>query len=257
MKLNSSKINANFFTYMEEKKKDYKVRFLMLLCIVLGFLLTYNCNGRRKAESALNSAVQNVSALSDTLHIERAKNGEIIAQKKALYCDLEEYEKLTSKQKNEIKRLQKELNAKIDYISSVNLEVGRTDTLIIEDIVKVGDTINFAYCDTFRTLEGYIYDYDSPVVAITKDLTEIGLKVGMTESGGIFATSTNPNVRFNSIDGALLSEEIQRLKSDNKKRWSVGLSVVGGFGISSGIGGTSAGVSVTIGIGLHRRLFSF
>ena len=115
MKFYSSKKNENFFTYMEQQKKDYKVKFLMLLCIVLVFLLTYNCSGRRKAESALNSAVQNISALSDTLHIERSKNGEIIAQKKALYCDLEEYEKLTSKQKNEIKSLQKQYGKQQRY----------------------------------------------------------------------------------------------------------------------------------------------
>lgn len=229
----------------------------MILCVVLGFLLTYNCKGRNRAESELEGARQNVSALSDSLRIVRTRSGEIIAKKNALYCDLEEYEQLTNKQNKEIKKLQKQLKENIDYLSEVNLKVGRTDTFFIKEVEKVGDTISFAYKDTFRLLEGYISGLDSPKMALTKDLTKIGLKVGMSESGEIFATSDNPSVEFTCIDGALLSEEIRELKTRNEKRWSVGLSITGGVGMTYGIGGASAGVGIILGIGVQRKLIDF
>lgn len=246
-------IDSNFYKYIKKNWKNLLIISLILTVIIL--IMSTTCS--RRENKILNN---NVKALTDSVHVLKTKNGDLVYAKQSLILEKKEIEKYLDISKSEIKDLEKKLKSSLAYISSMKGGV-RIDSIIMFDTIVIngsGDTISvkFNYDDKWVSLNGRTLIYDTiGETHLDKLEIETPLKVGLTEDYKVFVLSDNPYLKISEIDGAAIENSVIKQK---KKRFGIGPYI--GFGIG---GGTSFnktpyfGWNVSVGLCLTYSLIQF
>jgi hypothetical protein len=207
-------------------KKYWKDILLIVFLIVVVLLLKVNNNTKNEVERWQG----NYHTAIDSVNVIKAKNDELIYERDNFRLN---YEELDKQSQQEIKKLEKELNKQITYISKLEANI-KIDTLIIKDSVYVKDNIthiNFNYMDEWFKLSGVTSLGKDTTTTINNLNMNVPLTLGLTQKdnkSSIFATTTNPYITFTDINGTELNNTPKEFKH---WRWSVGF----GFNLQYGI----------------------
>ena len=230
---------------------------IIIILLMLGLhLLDRNRIQKLQYQQQINS--QNISALMDTVKVEKTKNGELESSRLALAGSVKDLKKLNG---GLMAELEKE-KGNVKTIIKTEIQF-KTDTFVAHNTKVTDSSIAFQYdrVDTagFRHLAGIAMKKDT---RITKD--EIGMKLvtGVKERGDkweIFVRTSYPGVTFSKIDGALIDPGKPIMEKPAKK-----LGV--GFNLSwspvrCDISGNETSVklalkSVSIGVGLQYNIMA-
>ena len=208
---------------------------LIILAIVCMILIWTNVAKSNKNRVYGN----NITALQDSVRTIQRENGELLASKHSLIIE-------NAKLDQDTKKLQKELDAKIEYIANMKTKV-RIDSVVVHDtITRKGDTLvaPIRYEDEWFAIAGEneIIGNDACMVLDSVSMN-VPLTVGLTDDYKIFVKTANPYVAFPTIDGAYIKAP-EKVKP---KRWCVGVQV--GFGVQYGTIHKAFDVGPYIGVG--------
>lgn len=222
---------------------------LNILLATIGILLvSHYKNKARISEHNYQTAIGEISFLT-------TKNGELVAERDSYVASAKDLEKLNISNKDEIKRLEKALDKHIEYIAALESEI-KIQPDVIHDTVVVSSGIirsTWGSGDEWYSIRGRTVVIDSTISTTVDNLhIVVPLKVGLTDSWSVFVNTSNPYVKFSSIDGALLNKNLYT-KTTPPRRWGLGISA--GIGCGYDLIGRSFYTGPGIQIGLYYRLF--
>lgn len=240
----------------------------IVVIIILVILLLRTCR------TPIENYDQNIKALTDSIRMYKAKNGDLVFEKNAFIANEKELNKLNVNLASEVKNLK---DNQVVIIKPTIKIIHDTVTIYVKQGSSAHNsdsTVKYASftwnldtiydINNYRKLSGdYLISVDTNLniktdnFRITTDEFSIGLTTGLTEKDGdveIFIKSNYPGFTPSSIDGALFDPRDSKVikKYFPPKRWSLGPYI--GYGayidLSSGNVGTgvSAGVSLSYGI---------
>ena len=213
-------------------------KIIIILTLVLLFFIGYSVHLSNKNKNLELKNKQNIEALvgMETLQL---KNGQLIAERAAFVMKKDELEKQSAFLAEQLKLLEKKKN-KVKVIVKTEIEYVSPVIDINNNLVKINDTtyhLTFNEKTDTAHLSGYSefsiktdtnsYSIMPGRTIIDTNTFRLDLIYGIKEKNGIqrvFATSTNPNIRFNDMEGYIL----ERPKNEGKDRFN--------FGIQTGIG---------------------
>lgn len=234
---------------------------LSIICIIL--IMTIGALSRvvddEKKET--QRQIANIESLQDSVREYRTQNGKLGFEKLSLQTDL-----------NQLKELNKDLYDELEEERGNVKIVTQTEYVVVAETVWVYNQIDFldgVYQLTFssesrndggyRKLGGYStfrwdndsnMPYDSKTI-ITDDVLSMKLSTGIREEEGkmtIFVKTDYPNVRFSSIEGAVLDSDF--LNSEQKINKF-------GLGLHFGYGMSDIGLTPYLGVGLNYNIIQF
>lgn len=220
----------------------YIIGFLLLSCISLFFVTKHYINDSKIYKHNWEVSKDTMLILQDNLYL---KSSEILRWKDR-----------SKQERDSIKKIQKELGEKINYIARLEGQMNQ-DTIIIRDTVLNNDEnykFNFKYHDDYLSISGFtewIYGDKFANTTITSNNISIPLTVGLTKDWKIFVKTSNPNFKITSLEGAILDKNLYLKNQPSQRRWNIGL----GVGMYSGYnfnGGWYVGPGV--GISLNYRI---
>lgn len=243
---------------IEFLKKYWKDMLLIILVIITtSFIMSTSCTKQK-----LDTAENNISALTDTLSTYKLKNGELLYEKQGYIAEKEQLSTFIGVQESEIKELEKKLNSAVSTIAKLKQEV-KVDTLKLIDSVYIYDDEirnDFSFSDSWLSLSGTTIYKDCKFSTSLNNLSmDVPLKIGTTKDNSWFVTTENPYVSFSSIEGA----SIEKAKP---KRFSIGIHAGAGLSYGYGISGANDGFvrsgwffgpSIHIGFGVTYKLIEF
>lgn len=203
--------------------KECTIIGLIIILVVMIFTLQHKGQETERWENNYHTAI-------DSVNVIKTKNDELIYERDNFRLN---YEELDKQSQQEIKKLEKELNKQITYISKLEANI-KIDTLIIKDSVYIKDNvthINFNYMDEWFKLSGVTSLGKDTTTTINNINMNVPLTLGLTQKdnkSSIFATTTNPYITFTDITGTELNNTPKEFKY---WRWSVGF----GFNLQYGI----------------------
>jgi len=243
-------------------KSNWKNILLVIFGLVIIALLMSTTCTRQKLDKVEN----NIEALTDSVHIYKLKNGELMYEKKGFIAEKKELEEYIGVKEKEVKEIEKKLKSALATIAKLRAEVN-IDTIHMTDSVYVTpDSVyhsEFNYNDKWLSMNGITHIKIDPFnthTIINNINMELGLTVGTTKDNKWLITTDNPYVQITSINGA-------NLEKAKPKRWSIGIQ--GGVGaiFGYGISGCSAdgivrtgwivGAGGYLGIGVTYKLLEF
>lgn len=222
---------------------------LILLLLALGLICGKMVSNRKVLDANLKAATEEMNQL-------KTKNGDLLVERQSYVGTIEELEGIIATNKGEIKDLQKRLDAKVLYISSLEAELQVKPSEVHDTTVVYKDStfmFAFQFKDQWYNVAGH--SDVNPLGAKTwmdNISMEIPLKVGLTENWEIFATTPNPYVTFSSIEGAVLDKSAY-LQQKKVRRW--GLTVYAGMNAGYDIIGKGFYVGPGVGIGIGYVIF--
>lgn len=192
---------------------------------------------------------QNLIASRDKISELTLENGNLLAERSAYIVKNNELEEILNITKQEKKDIEKKLNDKIAYISTIESNI-RVDTLELVDTVIIKDSsvinIKFNYNDEWLAFSGGSYYKNGKSKTTIFDINvNTPLKVGLTEDLTIFVESENPYLNITNIEGAVVDGSTLHPK---KKRWN--FSLHGGIGVHYGLFTQKVDVGPYIGAGV-------
>jgi hypothetical protein len=247
---------------------------LLVSLVIMIILFTRSCNPITGSENTYN---QNLAALTDSIRVYQAKNGQLVYEKAAFISE-----------NGSLKNLNSELADEVKYLKDNPIVVIKTRTKIEHDTVEIPIyptrpgtwnsgllTQNFNWNlsrnhggGNYRKLEGNFdvrvdtsYVISTSALRLTTDELGIAFTTGLTENKQglleIFVKSDYPGFRPTSLDGAL----IDPTKSDvlkkyfPPKRW--GLGVYGGYGAYFDPISMRVGTGIQLGVGLQYNILQW
>ena len=240
----------------------------ILLCMVLIIILLLDrCNNNRLYEEELKRLEHNSKVSNDSI-IKYYKNNLEINSKlayKATLNELKEYNKTLFDNFKNIKGTPKSIiKTEIHYIYKDTI-LYKNDTIkIASNNIDSNITIPFSKVDSFNTLVGsykisLFKDKDSILnikpIGLFLDTFKVNanLTLGFEEYSDefrVFAYSSNPNIVFNTLDGALIIPKPNYKKYNFFDKFGLGIHL--GVGINS-----KFQVLPTISIGLNYNFIEF
>jgi uncharacterized lipoprotein YehR (DUF1307 family) len=196
-------------------KKYWKDILLIVFLIVVVLLLKVNNNTKNEVERWQG----NYHTAIDSVNVIKTKNDELIYERDNFRLN---YEELDKQSQQEIKKLEKELNKQITYISKLEANI-KIDTLIIKDSVYINDGVThiaFNYKDDWFKISGSTILDNDTTTSINNIHMLVPLTLGLSQDdniSSIFVTTENPYVSFTNIEGTDLSNTPQSFKH---WRWS-------------------------------------
>lgn len=197
-------------------KKHWKDILLILFLIVVILLLKVNNNAKNEVERWQD----NYHTAVDSVNVIKTKNNELIFERDNYKLN---YDELDKQSQQKIKRLEKELDKQIKYISKLEGNV-KIDTLLVKDSIYIKDNvthINFDYTDEWFELSGTTLLNKDTTTIINNLYMNVPLTLGLTQENNkssIFATTTNPYIAFTDITGTELNNTPKEFKH---WRWDV------------------------------------
>ena len=229
------------YDYIKKILKKINVRDLIFIAviIVLCMFMIRSCRSQQQANEIYNT---NVKALTDTISFYQTKNGELVAQKTAFICEVDELKQLNIDLYNEISDLNTKVN-KLQAAANVKGEIvyvpGDTVYLVKSDTISNGFIKDFDFSNQWRTLNGeIIYNNDSLRLDFCEDIVKFDYTLAIDKDNVIHVKSDNPYVQFNDISGFTVPKP-------RPKRW--GLSVYAGFGVNLGYNPFQQKTQMTLG----------
>ena len=233
---------------------DKKKTIFIILCEAI-VLLTFLGIVWGIFKSKLEISDQNLRAARGEIEILQGEKNELIYVRDSYILQKNELEEQLGISKKEIKALEKKLDSSLSYISELEGKV------IIKEVITTRDSIvyitpenaisNFMYSDKWISLNGKnnIIFEENKLKDISTSLDSISMKldlrIGLTESNKFFVETSNPYVKFSSIEGAYLNKKVADTKRV-KFTWGFQL----GFGASYGLINKSMDVGPYGGFGI-------
>jgi predicted RND superfamily exporter protein len=259
------------------------IKSKMFIVLVIAGLIAINamqCSRIQELKRQQKIDEQNQAALTDTIKIERQKNGELQASIAVFVSDIKDLKSLNE----DLWKRVKDQNGKILDLNHVII-VLRQDSAtlaksldqknkIIEKLLKIDDntyiagwTLPFKYDSTnFEVVKGKTY------IAVTnKDplelahvdtelidkLTQIDLTFGHKEEKGmirVYVQSGFPGFTVKSLEGVLIDPN-QYSKLAKKKHWFQGFGI--GPEVTMGFNVTTGKYGLVLGAGIHYTIYRF
>lgn len=201
------------------------------------------------ASQKIETLDQNLLASRDKIETLTLENGNLISERSAYILKNKELEEILNITKQEKKDIERKLNDKIAYISTIESNI-QVDTLELVDTVIIKDSsvvnIKFNYDDKWLKFSGGTYYKNGKSKTTIFDINiNTPLKVGLTNNYTIFVESDNPYLNITNVEGAVIDGSSLYPK---KKRWN--LSLHGGIGVHYGLFGQTVDVGPYIGAGV-------
>ena len=237
-----------------------------ILLAVFGFIIIVLLMSTTCTSQKLDKAENNLTALTDSLHTYKMKNGELMYEKQGFIAEKKELEEYIGVKEKEVKEIEKKLKSALATIAKLRAEVNVDTIHTIDSVEVLPDSTyqcHFNYNDRWLSLNGitsvHLNPFNSHTI-INNINMEVPIKVGTTKDNKWFVTSENPNVIFTSVEGA-------NLEKAKPKRFTIGIQ--GGIGgiFGYGVSGCSAdgivrtgwlvGAGGYVGFGFTYKLIEF
>ena len=210
-------------------KKVIIISIIEALIFIFVIISISQCSNQK-----IKNLDQNFVASKDKITELTLENGKLLAERSAYIVKNNELEEILNITKQEKKDIERKLNDKIAYISTIESNI-RVDTLELVNtiIIKDSSTINigFNYDDKWVKFSGSSYYKNGKSKTSIFDINiNTPLKVGLTNDLTIFVESENPYLNITNIEGAVVDGSTLHPK---KKRWN--FSLHGGIGIHYGL----------------------
>ena len=225
-------------------KKVIIISIIEALIFIFVIISISQCSSQK-----IKNLDQNFIASRDKITELTLENGKLLAERSAYIVKNNELEEILNITKQEKKDIERKLNDKIAYISTIESNI-RVDTLELVNtiIIKDSSTINigFNYDDKWVKFSGSSYYKNGKSKTSIFDINiNTPLKVGLTNDLTIFVESENPYLNITNIEGAVIDGSTLHPK---KKRWN--FSLQGGIGVHYGLFRQKVDVGPYIGAGI-------
>ena len=225
-------------------KKVIIISLIEALLFIFVIISISQCSNQK-----IKNLDQNFIASRDKINELTLENGNLLAERSAYIVKNNELEEILNITKQEKKDIERKLNDKIAYISTIESNI-RIDTLELVNtiIIKDSSTINigFNYDDKWVKFSGSSYYKNGKSKTSIFDINiNTPLKVGLTNDLTIFVESENPYLNITNIEGAVVDGSTLHPK---KKRWN--FSLQGGIGVHYGLFSQKVDIGPYIGAGV-------
>ena len=219
-----------------DKIKNVIIGLLTIICIILIFSTT--CSLRHNADYR-----NNIEALTDSVHVYKLKNGELLYSKKMLTGDLSNAEQQLGVTKKQLKEIERQLKSKTEQLTKIEGQI-KVDTIVMHDSVYVQDSLlksNFNYKDQWLSMSGRVTVNKQQITTSLHTLTmDVPIIYGVTDNDDVFVTTENPYVSIKEING---------MKTPKKTpNWNIGFQL--GFGAQYDLRYNTVGYGPYFGIGV-------
>lgn len=225
-------------------KKVIIISIIEALIFIFVIISISQCSNQK-----IKNLDQNFVASKDKITELTLENGKLLAERSAYIVKNNELEEILNITKQEKKDIERKLNDKIAYISTIESNI-RIDTLELVNtiIIKDSSTINigFNYDDKWVKFSGSSYYKNGKSKTSIFDINvNTPLKVGLTNDLTIFVESENPYLNITNIEGAVVDGSTLHPK---KKRWN--FSLQGGIGVHYGLFSQKVDIGPYVGAGI-------
>lgn len=225
-------------------KKVIIISIIEALIFIFVIISISQCSNQK-----IKNLDQNFVASKDKITELTLENGKLLAERSAYIVKNNELEEILNITKQEKKDIERKLNDKIAYISTIESNI-RVDTLELVNtiIIKDSSTINigFNYDDKWVKFSGSSYYKNGKSKTSIFDINiNTPLKVGLTNDLTIFVESENPYLNITNIEGAVVDGSTLHPK---KKRWN--FSLQGGIGVHYGLFSQKVDIGPYVGAGI-------
>lgn len=208
-------INMNFLKELW-KKIPTKTKVYAAIIIASIFTIIYYNLKISSLESMLKVSQNNVSALKDTVRMEKTKNGELEFVRLALLADKKSLKDINDSLDREVKKEK----GKVKVLIQAPMHIIGTKPIIVESNVKDSSIYwNYDKEDSSgsRHLSGIS---DKKITKIIRDEISLNLITGIKERDDkkmeIFIRTKYPGVIFGNIQGAIIDPTKPMVKPSNK-----------------------------------------
>ena len=235
---------------MTKLGKRITIVLAALLCIAIAFS-AYRISDLK---NDLVRANQNLSAVTDSVHELKTKNGEIIQWNQSLIVDKNTLQAQLEQEELNRKEIERKLRSKITSLTKIISEFS-SDTIVLTDTVKVIDDTTrlapFNYKDDWLTVSGKTLFSGSVSETTISDLrVRVPILIGQTEDMKLFVHTPNPNVSIELMQNSLVNGT-----GTLEKKSRISLGVYAGFGMQYGLIKKDLDLGPQIGIGVSYRIF--
>lgn len=235
---------------MTKLGKRITIVLAALLCIAIAFS-AYRISDLK---NDLVRANQNLSAVTDSVHELKTKNGEIIQWNQSLIVDKNTLQAQLEQEELNRKEIERKLRSKITSLTKIISEFS-SDTIVLKDTVKVIDDTTrlapFNYKDDWLTVSGKTLFSGSVSETTISDLrVRVPILIGQTEDMKLFVHTPNPNVSIELMQNSLVDGT-----GTLEKKSRISLGVYAGFGMQYGLINKDLDLGPQIGIGVSYRIF--
>lgn len=219
----------------------------IIYAVIILFLIGICSTAITKCNDNADAYRNNIEALTDSIHYYKAKDGNLVATKKAFTAEADKLKQLNM----DLYEKLKVLNIKPSTITNTVYLKGETEFLpqdtayvVMHDTISKGVDKRFNFNNEWRDLEGNVaYHNDTLGLNIIKDVVRFDYTVAMDKNNQIYIKSDNPYVKYQEISGFQVPKKKQN-------HWGVGPNV----SVSVGPDGK---IRPTLGIGLQWSPFTF
>jgi regulator of replication initiation timing len=202
----------------------------------------------------LTKANQNLSAVTDTVHELKTKNGKLVSWNQSLIVDKNGLQEKLEQEELNRREIEKRLNSKITSLTKI-IAGFSSDTIVLTDTVKIIDDTThmapFHYTDDWLTVSGKtLFSGNVSETTISDLRVRVPILIGQTEDMKLFVHTPNPNVNIEMMQNSIVDGVGTMSK---KPRWSVG--AYAGFGVQYGILNKDIDFGPQLGIGVSYRIF--
>jgi hypothetical protein len=241
-------------------------RFKIIGYSIIALLIILLLTGLGKVSHDLKVARHNLDVSRDSIEVLELKNGDLVYEMGSYILEKKELEHYLNISKAEVKELEKKLDSKLAYISSLEAQI-RYDTLVSKDTSTIsGDTvyINIGYKNDWINIDGFTTLHNGwSTTQYNSIKVPAPLRVGLTDNYNIWVESKNPYLVITDIEGAAIQGSSIYTEP---KRWSMtiqlGVGGLLGYGLCIPPGGVvSSGVilggGLYFGLGVSYKLIEF
>lgn len=216
---------------------------IIVVCLICMMLSFKSCSD---AHNEMKRSNNNIEALVDSIDYYKAKNGDIVAEKKLLEGDMSTLKIANNELAKSLKNMKIKNAEQAAYIKSV-VDNGAVDTLWQHDTVfkyipvQFREVRAFDFSNQWRTLTGNVtIDNENIALNILEDKVLVDYTLAIKDNT-VFVHSSNPYINYSEISGITLPKQ-------TRKHFLFGVQA--GIGVQYGIMHQSFDVGPYFGVGL-------
>jgi hypothetical protein len=188
----------------------------------------------------------NITALTDSIHYYKGKNGELVAEKTLLLGDMSTLKLANEELAQTIEDMKLHNPQQVVYVETEIINEVHDTTWMIQDV----DTLikkDFDFSNQWRVLNGFVQLEDKNLsLSIAEDKVLVNYTLAIKDNK-VYITSDNPYVKYNEIQGITLPK--------TRKNFSVGIGPAISYGWWPGM--TKPSPFFGVSLGLYYNLFQF
>lgn len=204
-----------------------------------------------KQHDKLNTFETNLKASQSELIQVKRDNGDLISVNNMYKVKIGDLEKSIDVSKQEVKDLQRDLNASFSYISKLESQIKLPDTVYVENEIEETDSsyiYKFNWKNEWMNLSGATKVFSNNSITEIYDLNmDVPLIVGLTDDYKIFAKSDNPHVQITSLEGSEIDRNVFQ------RKWDWNWTFQAGVGLTYGLVNKQIDLGPTVSWGIELR----